>query len=85
MTASAAKQTPPYGAVALRKEVIEELDRVASKLGLSRDELAEKAMLPALEDIDDQYEAEVALKEWHASGREAVSLEDVEKRLGLDR
>ena len=85
MTTSASKKSPPYGAVALRKEVIAELDRLAKKLGVSRDELAEKVLVSALEDVDDQLIADQAFEEWHASGRETVSLEDVEKRLGLDR
>jgi hypothetical protein len=38
-----------------------------------------------MEDIDDELFADEAMKEWEASGKETVSLEEVEKRLGLDR
>lgn len=85
MTASTAKKVPPYGAVALRKEVIDELDRLAEKMGLSREDLAEKILLRALEDIEDAHLADEAIKAWTASGKETVSLDDVERRLGLDR
>jgi RNA polymerase sigma-70 factor (ECF subfamily) len=40
---------------------------------------------PAMEDIDDELIADEAMKEWEASGKETVSLDEVEKRLGLDR
>lgn len=85
MSAQTAQKAPPYGAIALRKEIIDELDRLAVKLGLPREELAEKVLLTAMEDLDDQLMADAAMNEWVASGRETVSLEDVEKRLGLDR
>jgi predicted transcriptional regulator len=85
MSAQTAKKAPPYGAIALRKDIIEELDRLAAKLGLTRDELAEKALLTAMEDIDDELLADAAMKEWIASGKETVSLEEVEKNLGLGR
>lgn len=85
MTASAARKTPSYGAIALRKDIIDELDKLAAKLGVTRDELAEKALLTAMEDIDDQLWAEQAIKEWNASDKETVTLEEVEKQLGLDR
>ena len=85
MSGSAARKVPPYGAVALRKELIDELDRLAAKLGLTREELAEKALLQALEDFDDAHLADEAIKAWTASGKETVSLDDVERRLGLDR
>ncbi|MFM8700869.1 MAG: hypothetical protein ACKOC1_05645 [Hyphomicrobiales bacterium] len=84
MTASAARKTPAYGAIALRKDIIDELDKLAAKLGVTRDELAEKALLTAMEDIDDQLWAEQAIKEWNASDKETVTLEEVEKQLGLD-
>jgi hypothetical protein len=38
-----------------------------------------------MEDIDDQLWAEQAIKEWNASDKETVTLEEVEKQLGLDR
>lgn len=85
MTAYAKKSVSPYGAVALRKELIDELDRLAEKMGLSRDELAEKALLIALEDFEDAHLADEAIKAWTASGKETVSLDDVERRLDLDR
>ncbi len=85
MPASTAKTLPPYGAIALRKDIIAEIDRLAAKMGMTRDELAEKALLTAMEDIDDGLMADEAMKEWEASGKETVSLEEVEKRLGLDR
>ena len=85
MSAQTAKKAPPYGAIALRKDIIEELDRLAAKLGLTRDELAEKALLTAMEDIDDELLADAAMKEWEASDKKTFSLEEVEKRLGLDR
>ncbi len=85
MTATAMKKPPPYGAIALRKDIIGELDKLAAKLGLSRDELAENILITAMEDLDDQLSADEAMKEWNASGQETVSLEDIEKSLGLDR
>jgi predicted DNA-binding protein len=84
MTASAARKTPPYGAIALRKDIIDELDMLAAKLGTTRDELAEKALLTGMEDIDDQLWAEQAIKEWNASDKETFTLEEVKKQLGLD-
>ena len=76
MTASAARKTPSYGAIALRKDIIDELDMLAAKLGMTRDELAEKALLTAMEDIDDQLWAEQAIKEWNASDKETFTLEE---------
>ena len=36
MTASAARKTPPYGAIALRKDIIDDLDKLAKKLGVTK-------------------------------------------------
>ena len=68
MSAQTAKKVPPYGVIALRKDIIEELDRLAKKVGMTRDELAEKALFTAMEDIDDALIADEAIKEWEASG-----------------
>lgn len=84
MTASIAKNVPPYGAIALRKDVVDELDRLAERLGLSREELAEKALLSALEDIDDQLWAEDAIKEWENSDKKTFSSSEVRHMLDLD-
>jgi predicted DNA-binding protein len=84
MSAQTAKKVPPYGAIALRKDIIDELDRLAAKLGMTRDALAEEALLTAMEDIDDGLIGDEAMKEWEASDKTTVTLEEVEKRLGLD-
>ncbi|MEI6398575.1 MAG: hypothetical protein WCO71_07390 [Pseudomonadota bacterium] len=84
MPASTAKKLTPYGAIALRKEVIDELDRLAIKLGLSRDELAEKALLTAMEDIDDQLWADEAVNEWENSDKKTFTSSEVRQMLGLD-
>ncbi|MFM8608407.1 MAG: hypothetical protein ACKOBC_10665 [Hyphomicrobiales bacterium] len=84
MTASASKKLPPYGAVALRKEVIDELDRLAGLMNLSREELAEKALLIALEDFDDEQWAEEAVKEWENSDKKTFSSAEVRQLLDLD-
>lgn len=84
MTGSAAKKVPPYGAVALRKELIDELDQLAAKLGLTREELAEKALLSALEDFDDQFFAKEALEDWENSDKKTFSSSEVRHMLGLD-
>lgn len=84
MTTSASKKLPPYGAVALRKEVIAELDRLAKKLGVSRDELAEKVLVSALEDVDDQLWAEEAVEDWENSDKKTFTASDVRQMLGLD-
>ena len=84
MTASTAKNVPPYGAIALRKDVVDELDRLAERLGLSREELAKKALLSALEDIDDQLWAEDAVKEWENSDKKTFSSSEVRHMLDLD-
>ena len=84
MTASAARKTPPYGAIALRKDIIDELDKLAAKLGMTRDELAEKALLTAMEDIDDQLWAEQAIKEWQSSDKKTFTSSEVRQMLGLD-
>lgn len=84
MTASAARKTPPYGTIALRKDIIDELDKLAAKLGVTRDELAEKALLTAMEDIDDQLWAEQAIKEWQNSDKKTFTSSEVRQMLGLD-
>jgi predicted DNA-binding protein len=74
----------PYGAIALRAEVIAVLDEVAAKIGKTRDELAEEALLTYLEDLEDSIELEQAYKEWEKDGFKTYSLEDVLKENGLE-
>jgi len=85
MSAQTAKKAPPYGAIALRKDLIEELDRLAAKVGMTRDELAEKALLTAMEEMDDQQWAEEAINEWEASDKKTFTSTEVRDILGLDR
>jgi predicted transcriptional regulator len=84
MTASAAQKQPPYGAIVLRKELIDEIDRLAALMNLSREELAEKALLDALEDYDDQLVADKAFAEWEASDKKTFTSSEVRQMLGLD-
>jgi predicted DNA-binding protein len=85
MPAQTAKKAPPYGAIALRTAIIDELDRLAAKLGTTRDALAEKALLAAMEDIDDELFADEAMKEWEASDKKTFTSNEVREMLGLDR
>jgi predicted DNA-binding protein len=85
MSAQTAKKAPPYGAIALRKDIIDELDRLAAKLGMTRDALAEEALLTAMEDIDDGLIGDEAMKEWEASDKTTVTSDEVRDILGLDR
>lgn len=78
------RKPAPYGAIALKAEIIAVLDAVAAKLGKTRDELAEEALLSYLEDAEDGIAAEEAIREWEADGRKSISAEDLRKELGLD-
>lgn len=78
------RKPAPYGAIALRAEVIAVLDAVAAKVGKTRDELAEEALLTYLEDLEDSIELQEAYKEWEKEGFKTVSAQELRKELGLD-
>ena len=68
----------------MRADIVAVLDTVAAKLGKTRDEIAEEALLLHLEDLEDQIDLERALKEWEADGFKTYTLEEILKDNGLE-
>jgi RHH-type transcriptional regulator, rel operon repressor / antitoxin RelB len=71
-------------AIRLPPEIEKRLAALAKKTGRTKTFYARQAILNYLEDMEDSMIAEKALDEFYASGKKAVALEDVKKRLGLD-
>jgi RHH-type transcriptional regulator, rel operon repressor / antitoxin RelB len=71
-------------AIRLPPEIEKQLAALAKKTGRTKTFYAREAILNYLEDMEDSMIAEKALGEFYASGKKAIPLADVKKRLGLD-
>ena len=71
-------------AVRLPKEIDERLARLARETGRTKSYYVRKALLRYLDDLEDAYLAEAAYERFLASKEEAIPLDDLEKRLGLE-
>jgi RHH-type transcriptional regulator, rel operon repressor / antitoxin RelB len=71
-------------ALRLPLDVEERLDRLAKRSGRTKTHYAREAILRHLEDLEDAFEAESAVKEFYKSGEKSVPLAEVKKRLGMD-
>jgi RHH-type rel operon transcriptional repressor/antitoxin RelB len=71
-------------AVRLPKEIDERLARLARETGRTKSYYVREALLRYLDDLEDAYLAEAAYERFLASKEEAIPLDDLEKRLGLE-
>ncbi len=71
-------------AIQLPEDVEQRLDNLAQKTGLDKSRIAHEAIMTHLEDLEDYYLAVQAYEEHVQSGEKPISLDDVEKELGLD-
>ncbi|MDR1243453.1 MAG: DUF6290 family protein [Deltaproteobacteria bacterium] len=71
-------------AIRLPEEIETRLDALAKATGRTKTYYAKEAILTHLEDLEDAYLAEEAYLRFKASGEEAIPLEEVERRLGLE-
>ncbi len=71
-------------ALRLPLDVEQRLDVLAKRSGRTKTHYAREAILLHLEDLEDAFEAETALKEFYESGEKPISLAEVKKRLGMD-
>ncbi|MDR1124860.1 MAG: DUF6290 family protein [Deltaproteobacteria bacterium] len=70
-------------AIRLPEEIETRLDALAKATGRTKTYYAKEAILTHLEDLEDAYLAEEEYLRFKASGEKAISLEEVERRLGL--
>ncbi len=71
-------------ALRLPVEIEHRLEVLAKRSGHTKTHFAREAILRHLEDMEDAFEAEQALKEFYASGEKSIPLAEVRKRLGMD-
>lgn len=71
-------------ALRLPLDVEQRLEVLAKRSGRTKTHYAREAILLHLEDLEDAFEAETALKEFYESGEKPISLAEVKKRLGMD-
>jgi RHH-type transcriptional regulator, rel operon repressor / antitoxin RelB len=71
-------------AIRLPEDIEKRLDLLAKKSGRTKTHYVREAVLSYLEDLEDAFEAEQALKEFYASGEKSISLAEVKKQLGLE-
>lgn len=71
-------------ALRLPEEVEQRLADLAKRTGRTKSFYAREAILTHLEDLEDYYEAEAAYTDFKASGEKGISLEEMEKSLGLE-
>jgi RHH-type transcriptional regulator, rel operon repressor / antitoxin RelB len=71
--------------IRLTPEIEKRLDLLAKRTGQTRTSFVREAILNQLEDIEDRYLAEQAWLEHKATGKPAIPLEEVLKRLGLNK
>ncbi|HZI96213.1 MAG TPA: DUF6290 family protein [Actinomycetales bacterium] len=69
-------------ALRLPPEVEERLERLARRTGRTKSFYAREAILDHLEDLEDLYLAEDALREHYSSGGATASMEEVMARYG---
>ena len=68
-------------AIRLPAEIEDRLDALAKETGRTKTTLAREAILEYIDDLEDFYLAEARARK----NRKTIPLEEVEKRLGLDR
>jgi len=71
-------------AIQLPDEVFERVKSLADAAGQSPNDFISEAVLEYIEDIEDVRRAEEALKKIEAGQSTTYTLEEVERRLGLD-
>nr|WP_314741501.1 DUF6290 family protein [uncultured Haemophilus sp.] len=71
-------------AVRLPEDIENRLQFLADQTGRSKTFYAKEAILKYLEEMEDIFLADQALKAFRESGEQVVSLEALEKELGLD-
>lgn len=71
-------------AVRLPQDIENRLQFLADQTGRSKTFYAKEAILKYLEEMEDIFLADQALKTFRESGEQVVSLEALEKELGLD-
>lgn len=70
--------------VRLPEEYSRRLKVLAAATNRSRSYFIREAVKRAIDDLEDAYLAETAYEEFIKSGAESISLEEVERRLGLE-
>lgn len=71
--------------IELSKELLMELDRMAEKYELTREEFIKKAIVTMMEDLDDEEWAQQVILEWEAEGdHETISWEEAMRELELE-
>lgn len=71
-------------AVRLPKEIEHRLQFLAEQTGRSKTFYVKEAVLKHLEEMEDIFLSDQALKQFRESGEEVVSLETLERELGLE-
>ena len=71
-------------AIRLPADIEKRLDRLAKRTGRTKTWYAREAILNHLEDLEDVYFADKALKAIREGRSKTYTLEEVERRLGLD-
>jgi RHH-type rel operon transcriptional repressor/antitoxin RelB len=71
-------------AIKLSEEAYERLKSLAEAKGQSADDLMATAVLEYLEDLEDLARAEEVMRDIEAGRTKTYTLEEVERRLGLD-
>lgn len=71
-------------AVRLPQDIENRLQFLADQTGRSKTFYAKEAILKYLEEMEDIFLADQALKAFRESGEQVVSLDALEKELGLD-
>lgn len=71
-------------AVRLPKEIEHRLQFLSEQTGRSKTFYVKEAVLKHLEEMEDIFLSDQALKQFRESGEEVVSLETLERELGLE-
>lgn len=71
-------------AIRLPAEIETRLDRLAKRTGRTKTFYAREALLKHIEDLEDVYLAEAALKNIRAGRSKTISLDSVMKKHGLE-
>lgn len=71
-------------AIQLPEEAYERLKSLAEAKGQSADDLMQRAILDYLEDLEDIARAEQIMRDIEAGSSRTYTLDEVERRLGLD-
>jgi len=68
----------------LPKELVDRISALAQRTGKSETHFVREAISLHIEDLEDLYDADQAMRDLRAGKSRLHSLEDVEKELGLD-